>query len=155
MIPRLRALLLRIAGLRHSNSFERDIAEELAHTLYAMVEDGVRDGLSPEEARRKALIHLGGLEQTAQAVRDQRTLPILETILQDLRFAMRQLRTRVGFTTTAILMLALGFGASVAIFSFLDAALIRPLPYFEPNRLLWVTELVDKMGPANLSWQDY
>lgn len=155
MIRALRALFLRVCGLRVSDRFEREMAEELASALQDMTEDGVRAGLSHEEAKRAALVKLGGLEQTAQAVRDRRTIPLIEMFVRDCRFAARQLRMRPGFTATAVLMLAVGFGSSVAIFSFLDAALIRPLPYFEPNRLLWVTELVDKMGPANLSWQDY
>lgn len=75
--------------------------------------------------------------------------------LQDLRFALRQLRSRPGFTATVLLMLALGFGASAAIFAFVDAALLKPLPFHDPQQLVWTTELVERMGPANLSWQDY
>lgn len=151
----LRALLLRLRGLGSSWRFERGMAEELEHDLLMMIADGEHEGLSAQEARRQALVKLGGLEQTKQACRNRRTLPMLEASLHDARFAMRQLRARPGFTVTAILMLALGIGASTAIFSFVDAALLKPLPYPEPQRLVWTTEIVDKMGPANLSWQDY
>ncbi|WP_419804803.1 ABC transporter permease [Terriglobus sp.] len=80
---------------------------------------------------------------------------MFDETLQDARFAFRQLRSRPGFTATVMLMLALGFGASAAIFAFVDAALIRPLPYPDPQQLVWTTETVERMGPANLSWQDY
>jgi predicted permease len=129
--------------------------EELAHDIALMTEDGERRGLSREEARRQALLQLGGLEQTMQSVRDRRTLPSVEEFLQDLRFAIRQLRRKPGFTLTAIFTLALGFGASIAIFAFVDAAMIKPLPYPQPQRLVWVTETVEIMGPANISWPDY
>lgn len=151
----LRALFLRLRGVKSSRRFEREIAEELQHDLMLMIADGEREGLSEREARRQALVKLGGLEQTSQAYRNRRTLPMLEAFLQDARFALRQLQARPGFTATAVLMLALGFGASAAIFSFVDAALLRPLPYPDPQRLVWTTETVEKMGPANLSWQDY
>ncbi len=78
-----------------------------------------------------------------------------ETVLQDLHFAIRQLRRSPGFTLTAILMLALGMGASVAIFAFVDAALIKPLPYADPNRLVDVNERVKLFPRSNLSYQDY
>ncbi len=155
MTAALRALFLRLRGLRPSAAHDSETAEELQYDLEMRIEDGQRRGLTYTEARRQALIQLGGIEQTMQSVRDRRTLPAVEAILQDLRFALRQLRTRAGFTITAVLTLALGFGASVALFAFADAALIRPLPYTDPNRLAWVTELVDRMGPTNLSWQDY
>lgn len=75
--------------------------------------------------------------------------------LQDVRFAFRQLRFRLGFTFTVMVMLTLGFGASAAIFAFVDAALIQPLPFRDARELVWTTETVERMGPANLSWQDY
>ncbi|MEZ2345930.1 ADOP family duplicated permease [Terriglobus sp. RCC_193] len=155
MIAALRAFFIRLRGLWIAPSSEPGMREELAHDLALMTEDGELRGLSHEEARRQALLQLGGLEQTMQSVRDRRTLPSVEELLQDLRFAFRQLRHRPAFTLTAIFTLALGFGASIAIFAFVDAAMIKPLPYREPQRLAWVTETVEIMGPANLSWQDY
>ncbi len=80
---------------------------------------------------------------------------MLTESLQDLHYVFRQLRFRPGFTATVLLMLLLGFGASAAIFAFVDAALLKPLPFRDPQRLVWTTELVERMGPANLSWQDY
>ena len=151
----IRVFFQRLLGLRSAPSHESTMREELAHDIALMTEDGERRGLSHEEARRQALMQLGGLEQTMQSVRDRRTFPSIEEFLQDLRFAIRQLRRKPGFTLTAIITLALGFGASIAIFAFVDAAMIKPLPFRQPNRLAWVTETVEIMGPANLSWQDY
>jgi predicted permease len=155
MIASLRALFHRTRGLWNSSTHEPGLREELAHDLALMVEDGERQGLSPTEARRVALVQLGGLEQTMQAVRDRRTLPAVEEILQDIRFALRQFRRRPGFTFAAVMTLAMGFTASIAIFAFVDAAMIKPLPFHDPQRLAYVTETADIMGPANLSWQDY
>ena len=155
MMRRLRALLLRVRGLWSSRRFEQELHEELQSDLACMVRDGVDSGLTPAEARRRAIVRMGGMEQTRQAVRERRMLPMIETAWRDVRFAARQLRMRLGFATTAVLMLALGVGASVAIFAFVQAALLRPLPYPEPQRLVWTTEIVEQMGPANLSFQDY
>jgi predicted permease len=155
MIAALRALLRRIGGLWNAPAREPDLHEELAHDLEMLVEEGEARGLLPQEARRRALVKLGGMEQTMQAVRDRRTLPAVEELLQDIRFAMRQFRRRPGFTFAAVLTLTMGFAASITIFAFVDAAMIRPLPFRDPKHLAYVTETVDIMGPANLSWQDY
>jgi hypothetical protein len=100
----------------------------------------LRSGMTPELARRHAVQKLGGVEPVKEACRDRNPVPFLENFLRDVRFAMRQLRKNPGFTTTAILMLALGICASVAIFAFVDAALIKPLPYRNPAWLLGVFE---------------
>src|SRR5277367_6891249 len=76
-------------------------------------------------------------------------------LMQDLRFALRQFKKSPGFGLMAVLMLALGIGASVAIFAFVDAALIKPLPYADPTRLVAPTETIAAFGRANLSYQDY
>ena len=98
---------------------------------------------------------LGGVEPTKEAWRDRSTIPVLEHLLQDGRYALRQLRQHVGFTCTAILTLALGTGASVAIFAFVDAALLKPLPYQDPSRLVGVFETVALFPQSNLSYPDY
>lgn len=131
----VRALLHRVREVWSVAARESDIREEFAHDLALMIEDGERRGLSPTEARRIALIQHGGLEQTMQAVRDRRTLPAIEELLQDLRFSLRQLGRRPGFTLSAVFTLALGFGASIAIFAFVNAAMIKPLPFHDPAGL--------------------
>ena len=103
----------------------------------------------------RALLKLGGVESTRQAYRERRSVPFLEHLWQDLRFALRQLSKTPGFTATAILTLALGLGAAVAIYAFVDAALVEPLPYPQPTRLVNVTESTPQIPRANLSVPDY
>ncbi len=120
------------------------------------MDENIRHGMTEEEARREAMLKLGGLEPTKEAYRDQATLPFFENLLRDLRFAVRQLKKNFGFTCTAVLMLALGMCASVAIFAFVDAALLKPLPYKDPQRLVGVYEKLEKVCPlCNLSYPDY
>ncbi len=112
-------------------------------------------GMDPERARREALLKLGGIEKTTQAHREGNTLPFVETLWQDLRYTVRQLRKNPAFAVTAILVLTLGIGATVGIFSFADAALIKPLPYREPSRLLVIFGSIP-LGPRfHLSCPDY
>ena len=119
------------------------------------IDDNIRAGMSPQEARRVAVMKLGGLEQTKEAYRDRATIPFLESVFQDLRFTLRQLRKNPAFAVTAMTMVALGIGASVAIFAFVDAALIKPLPYQNPSRLLFVTESTPDIPRAAISYFDY
>ena len=151
----LRAWLLRFKGLFRKDARDREFAEELESHLQMHVDDNIRAGMSPHEARRVAVMKLGGIEQTKEAYRDRATIPFLESIVQDLRFTLRQLRKNPAFTITATAMVALGIGASVAIFAFVDAALIKPLPYRDPSRLLFVTETTPEIPRASLSYPDY
>lgn len=152
---RLRAWALRLAGLFPHELRDQDLAAEMDSHLQLHIDDNLRSGMTPEQARRDAILKLGGLEPTKEACRERRTVPVLEHFLQDLRFALRQLAKNPGFTFTAIVMLALGVCASVSIFAFVDAALIKPLPYPNPNRLVDVTESVALFPRANLSYPDY
>ena len=154
-MKQMRAWVLRLAGLFSSGRREQEFAAEIESHLQMHIDDNLRSGMTPEAARREALIKLGGAEQTTQACREAATVPLLEHLSQDLRFAFRQLGKNLGFAVTAVVILALGICASVAIFAFVDAALIKPLPYRDPNRLVGVTESVAIMPHANLSYFDY
>ena len=152
---KLRTWLLRFKGLFLKDARERELAEELESHLQMHIDDNIRAGMSPHEAKRVAVMKLGGVDQTKEAYRDRSTIPFLESAMQDLRFTFRQLRKNPAFTLTATTMVALGIGASVAIFAFVDAALIKPLPYQDPSHLLYVTETTPEIPRANLSYPDY
>ena len=152
----IRAFFIRIFGLLPGTSRDRDLTEEIEANLQLHIDDNLRQGMTSQQARRQALLKLGGLEPAKEAYRDQATLPLLENALRDIRFAVRQLRKNKGFAFTAILMLALGMCASLAIFAFVDATLVQPLPYKNPNRLVGVYEKLEKVCPlCNLSYPDY
>ena len=152
---KLRAWLLRFKGLFLKDARERELADELESHLQMHIDDNIRAGMSPHEARRVAVMKLGGVDQTKEAYRDRATIPFLESTVQDLRFTLRQLRKHPAFTVTATAMVALGIGASVAIFAFVDAALIKPLPYKDPSRLAYVTETTPDIPRGVISYPDY
>src|SRR4029077_262715 len=108
-------------------------------------------GMTAEEARRAALVRLGGRELTREIHRETRGLPFLEVFWQDLRYAVRTLRRDAGFFTAAVCIVGLGIGASVPIFSVVNTLLLRPVPFQDPARLVWVAN--DDRGTGGLSAQ--
>ncbi len=148
----LRALLLRFVGVFSKGDRECDFTNELESHLQMQIEDNLRSGMAPEEARLAALMKLGGLEQTRQAYRERGTMPFLESLGFDLRFALRQFAKNRGFSCTAIIILALGIGASTAIFSAVNAALLKSLPYPDANRIMMVWETRRNSDPLYVTF---
>jgi predicted permease len=147
---------MRLAGLLRKQRIDSEMAAEIESHLQMHMDDNLRAGMTGDEARRHARIKLGGIDSVKEAYRDRSTVPALEHLAQDLRFSFRQLRKSPVFTVTAISVLAIGICAAVAIFAFVDAALIKPLPYPAPARLAAVTESALPLFPAaNLSYADY
>src|SRR5712692_6720525 len=145
----LRGFLLRLAAMFGKERREREFAAEMESHLQMHIEDNLRAGMNAEQARREALVKLGGMEQTKENYRDRRGIPLLETLLQDLRFAFRMLLKNPSFTAITILTLVLGIGATTAIFSVVYGVLLRPLPYPNPDQIVQLWEVNAKGGRMN------
>jgi putative ABC transport system permease protein len=128
---------------------EREMAEEFESHLQMHIDDNIRAGMSPERARREALVKFGGMEAAKETVRETSRLVWIETALRDVRYALRGLRLNPGFATTAVLSLTLGIGASVAIYTVADNLLLRPLPYPDAKQLVMLYEMNPHRGYAH------
>ena len=136
-IGKIRALGLRLCGMVKGARANADFDDELEAHVAMHTEDGIRAGLSAAEARRQALIALRGAEQTRQAYRERATLPWLESLMQDLRYASRMVARNPGFAAVVVLTLAVGIGASTTVFTWIDAVMIQPLSgVAQPSRLV-------------------
>jgi len=147
---KLRAIWKRIAGLLNFGKADADFSAEIESHVAMHVDDGIRAGLAPDEARRRALLQLGGIEQARQTYRERARLPWLDDLLRDLLYGLRALTRQKASTAVAVLTLAIGIGASTAIFSAVKPILIDSLPYPQARRLmmLWETGKNGAPGPV-------
>src|SRR5580698_1387330 len=142
-MDRIRILLSRAASLLRSKQLDAELDEELRTHIDLAIEENLRRGMSRRQARITALRSFGGVTQIQERYRIQRGLPLLETAARDLRFAVRQLRKSPGFALTAILTLALGIGSATSVYSVVDAVLLKPFAFRDPDRLVVMREVIE------------
>ena len=152
MIDSLRQLLNRIRAFFSGSRMDADLDAEMASHLDFAIEENIQRGIPPDEARRQALVRFGGVEQAKQQHRETRGMPFLEILLQDLRFTARTLRRDRIFTIVALLILGLGIGANIAVFSVVNTLLLRPLPFPESQRLVRILSKKPSGGESGMTY---
>ncbi|HEY0969812.1 MAG TPA: ABC transporter permease [Gemmatimonadales bacterium] len=155
----LRAFLARFTAtaraLRGDHAADQELQAELEAHLELHIEDNVRRGMSPDAARRDALLAARGLLQAREAVRDRRGLPVVEAVVSDVRHALRALLARPGFTAAVVLTLALGIGATTAVFTLVNAVVLRPLPFPDADRILSLSTSHEGQDARVVGERDY
>ena len=147
----LRGALARVTGLATGHSRDAELREELEAHLEMATAENIRRGMAPDEARRQALLASGGLTVASEAVRAQRTIPWLESIVADVKYAFRTLRHAPAYTAVVVVTLGLGIGANTAIFSVINGVLLKGLPNRHADRLVYLRQSTDDRGNLSFS----
>src|SRR5215468_3429208 len=155
----LNKLILRLRALFFKSKMEDELQAELRFHIEREIEENIVRGMTPEEARYAALRNFGGVERVKEESRDVRGIRLLEELRQDLRYAVRILLRSPGFSFIAIATMALGIGATTAIYSVIDATLLHPLPYPNPSELVRIEDDLPGIGAQDLDvsipeWRD-
>lgn len=152
----LSKLKVKLRALFRRGAMERELDEELRYHLEREVEQNLESGISPEEARYAALRSFGGIEQAREQCRDARGVRLIEDFWQDLRYGLRALIKSPAFTTLAVITLALGIGATTAIFTVAYSVLLRPLPYKNVDRVIyiWARNIRQSVNQGYLTYSD-
>jgi putative ABC transport system permease protein len=144
----IHAFLMRLGGLFHKEQRDRDLVEEIESHLQLQIEDNLRAGMSPQGARRNALLAFGGIESIKEDYRERRSLPLLDSLVQDVRYGARALRKNPGFTLVAAATLALGIGGCAAMYAYIQQLILFDNPYPDIDSLVVVQE-VDSLDPRS------
>ena len=140
MLTWLAILASRVRGLLTGRRQDEEFDHEVAAHLDLLTDENIRRGMTPGEARRQAILRFGGPMQLKEQQHEERSLPFIETTLQDVRYGLRALRKSPAYSLVAIATLAIGIGAGTAVFSVVGAVLMRPLPYRAPQQLVRIFE---------------
>src|SRR5580704_8490139 len=146
----LRRFIIRLSNLATGRSADQRLQDEVAEHLAFQTEENLRAGMSPAEARRQAVLKLGAAEAIREDHHAEQSLPLIENLLFDLKYAVRMLGRSPGFAFIAIATMALGVGATTAIYSVIDATLLHPLPYPNPAELVRIQDDLTGVGAHNV-----
>src|ERR1700753_1407746 len=155
----LRRFFIRLSNFTAGRRADQRLQEEMAEHLALQTEENLRAGMSPVEARRQAALKLGAAQAIREGHHAEQSIPFIENLLFDLRYAVRMLRRSPGFSFIAIATMALGVGATTAIYSVIDATLLHPLPYPNPAELVRIQDDLSGVGAHNIGisvpeWRD-